>query len=109
MNYNPGIFIYLLLFLFCFNFNPTSAASIFDWFWENYESPFQFGKNNQQPNINKQEQKITNLRDGVTLLSVPFEELNPEDKFLQEAERFSGVSLSGIDSCEHRVRHLREY
>ncbi|XP_054273287.1 protein brambleberry-like [Macrosteles quadrilineatus] len=103
MNYNPGIFIYLLLFLFCFNFKPTSAASIFDWFWENYESPFQFGKNNQQQNINKQEQKITNLRDGVTLLSVPFEELSPEDKFLQEAERFSGVSLSGIDSCEHRA------
>ncbi|KAL1116608.1 hypothetical protein AAG570_005080 [Ranatra chinensis] len=47
-----------------------------------------------------QESLVSN---GVPLMKVPFEELSPEEKFLVEASKITGLHLSQLDTCQHKL------
>lgn len=71
-----------------------------------FDDLFSWGYNTK-PSVSQESNEVKepiSLREGVSLFSVPYEELSLEDKFLLEAEKFSSISLSGLDTCEHRVR-----
>ncbi|CAH1394692.1 unnamed protein product [Nezara viridula] len=40
---------------------------------------------------------------STPLLEIPFEELGPEDKFLVEASKITGLNLSQLDVCQHKI------
>lgn len=40
---------------------------------------------------------------STPLLEIPFEELGPEDKFLVEASKITGLKLSQLDVCQHKI------
>lgn len=52
--------------------------------------------------IDNSEKDIREIGD-MSLLSVPFEELGNEDKFLVEAGKINSITLSTLDRCEQKV------
>lgn len=60
-----------------------SKSSLFDWFGWVYSD--------KAPMNN------------APLLEIPFEELGPEDKFLVEASKITGLKLSQLDACQHKL------
>ncbi|XP_014287748.1 protein brambleberry isoform X2 [Halyomorpha halys] len=40
---------------------------------------------------------------STPLLDIPFEELGPEDKFLVEASKITGLKLAQLDVCQHKI------
>lgn len=52
--------------------------------------------------IDNNEQDIREVGD-MSLISVPFEELGNEDKFLVEASKINSITLSTLDRCEQKV------
>uniref|UniRef100_A0A1B6MTJ5 Protein brambleberry n=1 Tax=Graphocephala atropunctata TaxID=36148 RepID=A0A1B6MTJ5_9HEMI len=77
-------------------FNPSFASSFFGWF-------DQKSSNTDSLDTKRDQEQDLKVRDDISLISVPFEEMSVEDQFILEAERFSSVSPSGLDTCEHRV------
>uniref|UniRef100_A0A1B6FLW8 Protein brambleberry n=1 Tax=Cuerna arida TaxID=1464854 RepID=A0A1B6FLW8_9HEMI len=91
----------LLVFIISLLSHASLASSLLGWFdWKNTVSSNPASSDDIKRD---QENEITNVPEDITLISVPFEEMSAEDKFLLEAERFSRVSFSGLDTCEHRV------
>lgn len=46
------------------------------------------------------------LNDDILDHTVPYEVSIPDEKFISEAAKLTGVALSELDSCQHRVIRL---
>uniref|UniRef100_A0A1B6DF22 Protein brambleberry n=1 Tax=Clastoptera arizonana TaxID=38151 RepID=A0A1B6DF22_9HEMI len=67
-----------------------TCASIFEWLGLGLSS-------------DKNPSSTVHLKDGTPLIPIPFEELSPEEKFLQEAKKYTSLQLSQLDSCQHKL------
>lgn len=63
------------------------AASVFNWIW---------GKTADETTVL--------VSDGVPLISIPYESMTEDEKFLQEAAKFTEIQLSSpLETCQHKV------
>ncbi|XP_046477941.1 protein brambleberry [Neodiprion pinetum] len=63
-------------------------ASIYDWVWSK----------------NSEESNDVVPSDGIPLVSIPYESMTEDEKFLQEAAKFSEIQVSSaLDTCQHKV------
>lgn len=78
--------VYLILFfatLFC----QRSTASVLDWVW---------GRSSEESTVL--------VADGVPLVSIPYESKTEDEKFLQEAAKFTEIQVqSPLETCQHKV------
>ncbi|XP_003249531.1 protein brambleberry [Apis mellifera] len=76
----------LLIYCIISLFYQSGYASIFGWFW------------------NKGSDETTVLADGIPLLSIPYESMTEDEKFLQEAAKFTEIQISSpLETCQHKV------
>lgn len=62
-------------------------ASVLDWFW---------GTKAKDANVL--------VADGVPLISIPYESMTEDEKFLQEAAKFTDIQVSSpLETCQHKV------
>ncbi|XP_078043072.1 protein brambleberry [Augochlora pura] len=77
----------LLLFLVMALICQSEANSMFGWMW---------GKPNDESTVL--------VADGVPLVSIPYESMTEDEKFLQEAAKFTGIQVSSpLETCQHKV------
>jgi hypothetical protein len=68
----------------------TADTSILDWFWSG-----------------SQDQASTRPKIGdVPVVKVPFEVTTEDEKFLQEAKKYTSLKVSDLDACQHHVSKL---
>lgn len=76
----------LLIYCIISLFYQSGYASIFGWFW------------------NKGSDETTLVSDGIPLLSIPYESMTEDEKFLQEAAKFTEIQVSSpLETCQHKV------
>lgn len=76
----------LLTFIVSFNCN-IGSTSVLDWIWRA-----------------KTEDSSVVVADGVPLVSIPYEMMTDDEKFLQEAAKFTDIQLSSpLEICQHKV------
>lgn len=77
----------LLIFFFVSIIYQGGYASVFEWIWS------------------KDTDETTVLvADGVPLISIPYESMTEDEKFLQEAAKFTEIQLSSpLETCQHKV------
>lgn len=62
-------------------------ASVFKWIW---------GKDTDDTTVL--------VADGVPLISIPYESMTEDEKFLQEAAKFTEIQVSSpLETCQHKV------
>ncbi|XP_017791205.1 PREDICTED: protein brambleberry-like [Habropoda laboriosa] len=77
---------YLLTFLVVITCQK-GTASVFGWFWS---------KNMDDTTVL--------VADGVPLVSIPYESMTEDEKFLQEAAKFTDIQVSSpLETCQHKV------
>nr|XP_033321462.1 protein brambleberry-like [Megalopta genalis]XP_033321471.1 protein brambleberry-like [Megalopta genalis] len=73
----------LLMALIC----QSEANTMFGWMW---------GKSNEESTVL--------VADGVPLVSIPYESMTEDEKFLQEAAKFTEIQVSSpLETCQHKV------
>ncbi|KAL6257682.1 hypothetical protein P5V15_011338 [Pogonomyrmex californicus] len=76
----------LLTFISLLNYK-TSEASILDWVWKS-----------------KTDDTTVLVADGVPLISIPYESMTEDEKFLQEAAKVTDIQVSSpLETCQHKV------
>lgn len=77
----------LLILFFVSIICQGSYASVFEWIW------------------NKDTDDTTVLMaDSVPLISIPYESMTEDEKFLQEAAKFTEIQVSSpLETCQHKV------
>lgn len=77
-----------LLLIFIVSFNcEIGSASVFNWIWET-----------------KMDDTTVSVADGVPLVSIPYESMTEDEKFLQEASKFTEIQVSSpLEICQHKV------
>lgn len=83
-NWNSKTWVLYLIILLLVR---TGDTSFFDWVWSGSQDD-----TNTRP-------KIGNVPD----VTVPFEVKTEDEKFLQEAKKYTGLKMSDLDTCQHRV------
>ncbi|CAD1471821.1 unnamed protein product, partial [Heterotrigona itama] len=77
----------LLIFFFVSIINQGGYASVFEWIWS---------KNTDDTTVL--------VADGVPLVSIPYESMTEDEKFLQEAAKFTEIQVSSpLETCQHKV------
>ncbi|KAG5308450.1 BMBL protein, partial [Acromyrmex insinuator] len=78
----------LLLITFILSFNcKIGSTSMLDWLWS---------KKTDDSNVL--------VADGVPLISIPYESMTEDEKFLQEASKFTDIQVSSpLETCQHKV------
>ncbi|XP_076652172.1 protein brambleberry [Halictus rubicundus] len=78
---------YLLLSLFMALICQSKGDTMFGWIW---------GKSNDETTVL--------VADGVPLVSIPYESMTEDEKFLQEAAKFTEIQVSSpLETCQHKV------
>ncbi|XP_029167264.1 protein brambleberry-like [Nylanderia fulva] len=76
----------LLIFIVLCNCK-LGSASILDWVWQS-----------------KTNDKTASIDDGVPLISIPYEMMTEDEKFLQQAAKFTNIQVSSpLETCQHKV------
>lgn len=77
----------LLLLIFIVSFNcELGNTSVLDWIWQT-----------------KTDDTIL-VADNVPLVSIPYESMTEDEKFLQEAAKFTDIQISSpLETCQHKV------
>lgn len=77
----------LLLLILFVSFNcKLGSASILDWIW------------------GKTDDKTVSVADSVPLISIPYESMTEDEKFLQQAAKLTDVKVSSpLEICQHKV------
>lgn len=77
----------VLLLVFFVSFNcKLGSASILDWIWR------------------KTDDKTVLVADSVPLISIPYESMTEDEKFLQEAAKLTDIKVSSpLEICQHKV------
>ncbi|XP_076236306.1 protein brambleberry isoform X2 [Calliopsis andreniformis] len=79
-------YAHLLMLLFM-TVSCEGQASMFGWLW---------GK--------KTDETTVLVADGVPLVSIPYESMTEDEKFLQEAAKFTEIQVSSpLETCQHKV------
>lgn len=77
----------LLLLTFVVLSCKIGTASVFDWIW---------GEETDNTN--------DSASNGVPLISIPYESVTEDEKFLQEAAKFTEIQMSSpLETCQHKV------
>lgn len=78
----------LLLVIFFASFNcKLGNASILDWIWRT-----------------KTDDKTVLVADSVPLISIPYESMTEDEKFLQQAAKLTNIKVSSpLEICQHKV------
>lgn len=92
MNFLKLVFNNLFVVLFITLISVTRGQSIFDY--------IPFGKS-----LFGYSDGSENSRE-LSLQKVPYEVEVTDEKFIEEAAKFTGVSLSDLDKCQHRVMYM---
>lgn len=80
--------MYLWLFVICFAAARPSNAALFDWIWRGSQD-----SGNDQISTG-----------NAPLITVPFEAQTDDEKFLEEASKFTEImKSSALDQCQHKV------
>ncbi|XP_071631409.1 protein brambleberry [Temnothorax longispinosus] len=80
------LLVMLVLSLEC----NVGSASVLDWLWGTKASD---GKD-----------ASVMVADGVPLISIPYESMTEDEKFLQEAAKFTDIQVSSpLETCQHKV------
>ncbi|KAH0550330.1 protein brambleberry-like [Cotesia glomerata] len=75
-----------LVIIFPLILTCVSGASLLSWFWE------------------KSDNTNVLVADGVPLVSIPYEAMTDDEKFLQEAAKITDIQLSSpLQTCQHKV------
>jgi hypothetical protein len=82
-NWSSKTWVFYLLILLV----RTGDTSILDWLWSGSQD-----NASTRPKI-----------DNVPVVTVPFEVTTEDEKFLQEAKKYTGLKLSDLDTCQHHV------
>jgi hypothetical protein len=77
-----ALVLYLLILLI-----RNGDASVLDWIWGGSQE-----NAGPKPKIG-----------DVAIVKVPFEVTTEDEKFLQEAKKYTSLKLSDLDDCQHRV------
>ncbi|XP_043257468.1 protein brambleberry-like [Colletes gigas] len=78
---------WLLTFLIMTITSGGEAYSMFEWVWGS----------------SKDETTVL-VADGVPLISIPYESMTEDEKFLQEAAKFTEIQVSSpLETCQHKV------
>lgn len=76
----------LVALVLALNYN-VGSASVLDWLW---------GTKPNEANVP--------VADGVPLISIPYESMTKDEKFLQEAAKFTEIQVSSpLETCQHKV------
>lgn len=77
----------LLLLILFVSFNcKLGSASILDWIW------------------GKKDDKTISVADNIPLISIPYESMTEDEKFLQQAAKLTDVKVSSpLEICQHKV------
>ncbi|OAD55968.1 hypothetical protein WN48_04093 [Eufriesea mexicana] len=77
----------LLIFFCMLIIFQSVSASLFGWIW---------GKDTDDTTVL--------VADGVPLISIPYESMTKDEKFLQEAAKFTDIQVSSpLQTCQHKV------
>lgn len=81
------VYIHLLVLLLMSITCQGDYASVFKWIW---------GKDTDDTTVL--------VADGVPLVSIPYESMTEDEKFLQEAAKFTEIQVSSpLETCQHKV------
>lgn len=81
---NSKFLLLMFIMLFCCKIGSTS---ILDWMWQS-----------------KTDDTTVIVADGVPLVSIPYESMTEDEKFLQEAAKFTNIQVSSpLEICQHKV------
>ncbi|XP_071874114.1 protein brambleberry [Bombus fervidus] len=81
------VYIRLLVLLLMSITCQGDYASVFKWIW---------GKDTDDTTVL--------VADGVPLISIPYESMTEDEKFLQEAAKFTEIQVSSpLETCQHKV------
>lgn len=76
----------LLIFILALNCN-IGNASYLSWIWQS-----------------KSDDTTVLVADGVPLVSIPYESMTEDEKFLREAAKFTDIQISShLETCQHKV------
>ncbi|CAL1682172.1 unnamed protein product [Lasius platythorax] len=78
----------ILLLIFIVSFNcKFGSTSILDWVWRT-----------------KADDTTVLVADSVPLISIPYESMTEDEKFLQQAAKFTDIQVSSpLETCQHKV------
>ncbi|XP_031830089.2 protein brambleberry isoform X1 [Nomia melanderi] len=77
------LLVYLIITITC----QSEANTMFGWIW---------GKSNDESTVL--------VADGIPLVSIPYESMTEDEKFLQEAAKFTEIQVSSpLETCQHKV------
>ncbi|XP_015586684.1 protein brambleberry [Cephus cinctus] len=77
----------LLVALIAFSICNVETTSLLDWVWGN-----------------KPLESTVLVADGIPLISIPYESMTDDEKFLQEAAKLTEIQVSSpLDTCQHKV------
>lgn len=78
----------LLLLVFMISVHcRLGSAAVLDWIWPT-----------------KTDDTTVLVADGVPLISIPYESMTEDEKFLQEGAKFTNIQVSSLlETCQHKV------
>ncbi|KAI4498882.1 hypothetical protein M0802_006057 [Mischocyttarus mexicanus] len=88
-NYYKMANVYLWISIIVLILNETNAITLFNWLW-NTPTP----------------ETPTNdlIADGTPLISIPYETMTEDEKFLKEAAKLTNIQVSSpLETCQHKV------
>ncbi|XP_066583144.1 protein brambleberry-like [Prorops nasuta] len=76
-----------VVLLFTINISQSQSATVLNWIW---------GKS--------EDDNTAVVADGVPLINIPYETMTEDEKFLQEAAKFTDIQVSSpLETCQHKV------
>nr|XP_050855634.1 protein brambleberry-like isoform X3 [Vespula vulgaris] len=79
--------LYFWIFMLTLILNQANSTTLFSWLW---------GTSTDDTNVL--------VADGVPLISIPYETMTEDEKFLQEAAKFTDIQASSpLKTCQHKV------
>jgi len=83
---HPLLFVFVLSVISLANYQ-LGSASVLSWIWSA-----------------KTDDTTVLLADGIPLISIPYESMTEDEKFLQEAAKFTDIQVSSpLETCQHKV------
>lgn len=77
----------LWIFTLTLMLNQANSVTLFSWLW---------GTSTDETNVL--------VADGVPLISIPYEAMTEDEKFLREAAKFTDIQVSSpLETCQHKV------
>lgn len=80
--------LYLWIFTLTLMLNQANSITLFSWLW----------------GTSVTDETNVLVADGVPLISIPYEAMTEDEKFLREAAKFTDIQVSSpLETCQHKV------